>query len=167
MRKTILLMLILFSTCAFSQSVKVSSAVFQYTPSAVAKKKIYYETSFIKLKPDGRPAYVYRIEISLKNNSSRPAEGLVFKYSLRMIVKKGESVYRDVVFIADDLRVSRIAPGAEKKAYIYNLDMGEQLRRLKNSGFEPYAVELETAKEPRKEDDRLELSVFSIPFSRN
>lgn len=167
MIKIIFLTLILFSPCAFSQSVKVSSAVFQYTPSTVAKKKVYYETASIKLKPDGRAAYVYRIELSLKNNSVKPVDGLVFKYSLRMIVKKGESVYRDAVFVADDLRVSRIAPGAEKKAYIYNLDIGEQLRRLKNSGFEPYAIELETAKEPRKEDDRLELAVFSIPFSRN
>lgn len=167
MRRAIFLMFIFFSPCAFSQSVKVSSAVFQYTPSAVAKKKIYYETNSIRLKPDCRPAYVYRIELSLKNNSSRPAEGLVFKYSLRMIFKKGESVYRDVVFLADDIRVSRIAPGAEKKMYIYNLDISEQLRRIKNSGFEPYGIELETAKEPRKEDERLELSVFSIPFSKN
>ncbi len=166
MKKTLFLFL-LFPVSIFGQTIKISSASFEYTPSIVAKKKVYFLADAIKIKPDGRLAFLYRIRLNIKNESSRVCDGLVFKYSLRIILKKGETIYKDIPFQAEELRVSRVSASGEKKVYIYNLDLKDQLRRLKNSGFEPNALELEIAKEPRKEDERFESLTFSIPFALN
>ncbi len=166
MKKAIFILLLISVQAVFSQTVKISSASFQYTPSAVAKKKIYYDISEIKIRPDGKLDRTYRIEVKVKNLSDKAVEGLVFKYSLRLFLKKGEKNFKDVPFIAEDLRISRLAPMAEKNVYIYNTDLPEQLRRIKTCGFEPAAVELEIAKEPRRGDEALEVSFFSFPFSK-
>lgn len=165
MKKFILLFL-LFPCSTFAQTVKISSVSFEYTSSMVAKKKVYNIADSIKIKPDGRLASMYRVRLDIKNESKRVYDGLVFKYSMRIILKKGETIYKDTPFQADELRVNRVGALGEKKIYIYNLDLRDQLRRIRNSGFEPHALEIEISKEPRKEDEQFQSITFSIPFAK-
>lgn len=164
--KNILFIILFAYSPVFSQTIKISSAVFQYTPSVVAKKKVYSYCDSIKLKPEGKLENYYRLEITVKNFSQKAAEGLLLKYSLRLFLKKGDKIYKDVSYLSEDIRISRLSAGEEKKIYVYNTDLSEQIRRLKNSGFEPAFLELEIAKEARKGDEALDLSFYSFPFSK-
>lgn len=164
--RTVFILLVLCTWTVFGQMVKISSVSFQYTPSTVAKKKIYYDISEIKISPNGKVDKAYRIEVTVKNLSDKAVEALVFKYSIRLLLRKGEKIFKDVAFKAEELRISRIAPLSEKKVYIYNTNLPQQLKRIKACGFDPASVELEIAKEPRKGDEAIDISYFQFPFSR-
>lgn len=160
MMKILFLACLLFGPGLAAQEIRISGAELEYSRGKVKNANIYYKANEILLDSQGRVLYKYRLALSVKNDGTAPAGGLVFRYAVSSKIKKStgtaEGVW-SVAFFSDEVRVSKMLPFSEKKVYILNFDIGEQLRKIKNSGFEIEALKFEIMKEPKKEDKAVEL----------
>lgn len=106
--------------------------------------------------PDVKFSGQLRAVVSLRNASSSPAEGLVLRYAVRLLLlKKGdapEKAFWGVPFYVDEVRVSKIGPASGCQVKIIRFEFSEQLRRLKGTGFYPAAVKIEVMTGPRQGD---------------
>jgi len=122
-----------------------------------------------QLKIDGKFGDKLRAVIILNNASDKKEEGIVLRYALRLqIVRKDGQDSKpiwEVPYYADELRVPVIKAGITKDAKIISLKLGEQLKRLSGTGFEPVALKLEIMLSPRSggnEDGRIAESVLPL-----
>lgn len=111
----------------------------------------------LKASPDVKFADNLRAIVTLKNTSARPVEGLVLRYSVRlMLLKKGdapEKAFWGVPFHVEEVRVSKIGPASERPARILRFELQEQLKKLRGTGFLPTAIKLEVMLCPRLGDE--------------
>lgn len=111
----------------------------------------------LKASPDTKFSDNLRAIVTLKNPTARPVEGLVLRYSVRLLLlKKGdapEKAFWGVPFHVEEVRVSKIGPGAERPARILRFELQEQLKKLRGTGFLPTAVKLEVMLCPRLGDE--------------
>jgi hypothetical protein len=117
----------------------------------------YVPVAALKASPDTKFSDNLRALITLKNPTAKPVEGLVLRYSVRLqLLKKGdapEKAFWGVPFHVEEVRVSKITPGAEKTAKILRFELQEQLKKLRGSGFLPVAIKLEVMLCPRLGDE--------------
>lgn len=117
----------------------------------------YAAVSELRASPDVKFSDHLRALVTLKNPSAKPVEGLVLRYAVRLrLLKAGdpaEKAFWSVPFYVEEVRVSKIAPGAERQARVIHLDLAEQLRKLRGTGFSPLALKLEVMVCPRQGDD--------------
>lgn len=117
----------------------------------------YAAVTELKLVPEAKFSDHLRALVTLRNPAARPVEGLVLRYAVRLrLLRKGDSpdkAFWGVPFYTEEVRVSKIAPGAERTARLIHFDLSEQLRKLRNSGFAPEALKLEIMVAPRQGDD--------------
>lgn len=117
----------------------------------------YVPVTELKLVPEAKFSDHLRALVTLRNPAARPVEGLVLRYAVRLrLLRKGDApdkAFWGVPFYTEEVRVSKIAPGAERKARLIHFDLPEQLRKLRNSGFVPEALKVEIMVAPRQGDD--------------
>ena len=111
----------------------------------------------LKASPDIKFSDNLRAIVTLKNASVRPVEGLVLRYSVRlMLLKKGdapEKAFWGVPFHFEEVRVSKIGPASERQAKILRFELQEQLNKLRGTGFLATAIKLEVMLCPRLGDE--------------
>jgi len=157
-----------FNLCA--QNIQISSCELEFSKDSIktAKKK-YYPTKEILLNAKNNFLYRYRIVINLKNATGEVAEGIVYRYSISAKFKKKgrteEGVW-SIPFFIDEIRISKLLAGAEKKIYIFDLNLQESLNRIKASDFEIESLKIEIMKEPKKGDERIEIFTNYFPLKK-
>ena len=111
----------------------------------------------LKASPETKFSDNLRAIVTLKNPSAKPVEGLVLSYSVRLrLLKTGdapEKAFWGVPFHIEEVRVSKITPGAERPARILRFELQEQLKKLRGTGFMPVAIKLEVMLCPRQGDE--------------
>ena len=117
----------------------------------------YVPVAELKASPENKFSDNLRAIVTLKNSSVRPVEGLVLRYSVRMLLlKKGDSpekAFWGVPFHVEEVRVSKIGPSTERSAKILRFELQEQLKKLRGTGFLPTAIKLEVMLCPRQGDE--------------
>jgi len=117
----------------------------------------YEPVAELKASPETKFSDNLRAIVTLKNPSSRPVEGLVLRYSVRLqLLKKGdapEKAFWGVPFHVEEVRVSKIGASAERPAKILRFELQEQLKKLRGTGFQPVAIKLEVMLCPRLGDE--------------
>jgi len=163
MKKILLTLIFLFQINAFSQEVKILSVDLEYGKAGKTYSK-YQKADDIKIDKNGKLTYSYRFKVIVKNLSSKAIEAVVFRYAIYLNLRNINTDERIsyIPYAADDIRTSKIPANREKAIYIYNLDLQEQLRRIKNSNFEINSIRLDIAKEPKKEDFKIEISSYTF-----
>ncbi len=117
----------------------------------------YLPVSELRASADVKFTGRLRALVTLKNPSAKAVEGLVLRYAVSLrLLKAGDSpdkAFWSVPFYVEEVRVSKIAPGAERQAKVLRLELAEQLRKLRGTGFEPQALRLEVMLCPRLGDE--------------
>ncbi|MCM2268398.1 MAG: hypothetical protein NDI60_11580 [Elusimicrobiales bacterium] len=121
------------------------------------EKAPFAPVSELRASPELKFSDQLRAVVTLRNPSAKPVEGLVLRYAVRMrLIRAGdapEKAFWSVPFYTEEVRVSKIGPGAERQARIIHFDLPAQLRKLRNTGFTPEAVKLELMVCPRLGDE--------------
>ncbi|PIS47953.1 MAG: hypothetical protein COT17_00780 [Elusimicrobia bacterium CG08_land_8_20_14_0_20_51_18] len=169
MTKILFLALVLCGQAAAAQGVRICGSELEYSKGKVKNASIYYKASEILLNSRDKLLYKYRLAVNLKNESPVLADGLVFRYAVFSKIKKStgsaEGIW-SVPFYSGEVRVSKMGPSSGKKIYILNFDLAEQLRKIRNSGFEIEAVKIEIMKEPKKEDETVDIFSRTINLKK-
>ncbi len=117
----------------------------------------YVPVAELKASPEAKFSDNLRAIVTLKNPAARPVEGLVLRYSVRLLLlKKGDSpekAFWGVPFHVEEVRVSKINSSAERQARILRFELPEQLKKLRGTGFLPTAIKLEIMLCPRQGDE--------------
>jgi len=117
----------------------------------------YAPVTELRAAPELKFSDYLRALVTLRNPSARTVEGLVLRYALRLRLNRQgdapEKAFWGVPFYVEEVRVSKINPGAERQAKVLNFELSEQLRKLRNTGFLPEALKLEVMICPRQGDE--------------
>lgn len=122
------------------------------------KAKLPFEPILeLKLKPYEKYLNKLRAVVAVQNPSAKPAEGLVLRCALSLhIVKLADTAdagFWAVPFRVEELRISRIRPGAVYEARLIHFVLNEQLKKLRNTGFWVDALKLQVMLDPRQGDE--------------
>ena len=122
------------------------------------KKKLPFEPIIeLKLEPYQQYMNKLRAVVSAQNISSKPAEGLVIRCALSLHVVRladaADAGFWAVPFRTEELRVSRILPGATYEAKLIHFVLNPQLKKLKNTGFWVDALKLQVMLDPKPGDE--------------
>lgn len=106
--------------------------------------------------PDAKFTDYLRAIVTLRNPSTKAAEGLVLRYAISLrLLRDGETpdkAFWGVPFYTEEVRVSRVNPSAQRQARVIRFELQNQLNKLRNSGFSPTALKLEVMLDPRQGD---------------
>jgi len=168
--KLLSVILLFLNLTLFAQNVKILNCELEYSKDSIktAKKK-YYTTKEILLNSKNNFLYSYRIAINVINSTDKPVEGLVYRYAISTKFKKKgntEEGIWGVPFISDEIRISKLLPKAEKKIYIFELNLKQILDKIKNNDFEIESLRIEIMKEPKKEDEKIEIFTNYFPIKK-
>jgi len=111
----------------------------------------------LKLEPYQKYLNKFRAVVTAQNYSAKPAEGLVLRCALSLhLVRVSDSAdggFWAVPFRTEELRISRIKPGADYEAKVIHFTLNEQLKKLKGTGFWVDALKLQVMLDPRSGDE--------------
>ncbi|OGR45343.1 MAG: hypothetical protein A2X35_03630 [Elusimicrobia bacterium GWA2_61_42] len=117
----------------------------------------YAPVAELRAAPELKFSDYLRALVTLRNPAARPVEGLVLRYALRLrLNRKGdapEKAFWGVPFYVEEVRVSKINPASERQAKVIHFELSEQLRKLRNTGFQPEALKIEVMLCPRQGDE--------------
>jgi hypothetical protein len=115
----------------------------------------------LKLEPYRKYLNKLRAVVSVRNLSAKPAEGLVLRCALSLHIVKTDSTadagFWAVPFRVEEVRVSRIRPGAVYEAKLINFVLNEQFKKLNQTGFWADALKLQVMLDPRFGDEPAEI----------
>ncbi|HOW90244.1 MAG TPA: hypothetical protein PL037_08165 [Elusimicrobiales bacterium] len=127
--------------------------------SAVEGKRSmpYKPIQELRLEPYRKYTDKLRAIVSVKNEYSRPAEGLVLRYALSLHVVRttvpADAGFWAVPFRTEELRISQIKAGGAYGARLIHFVLNEQLRKLNNTGFWVDALKLQVMLDPRSGEE--------------
>jgi hypothetical protein len=121
------------------------------------KRAPYAPLAELRADPYSKFSDRLRAVISLRNSGAKKAEGLVLRYALRLRLHKtgdpAEKAFWGAPYYSEELRVAAVGAGAERAARANNFWLGEQLARLRNTGFTATALKIEVMLYPRSGDE--------------
>ncbi|MBI4655929.1 MAG: hypothetical protein HY746_04175 [Elusimicrobia bacterium] len=132
----------------------IFSVEWQVSRNITAKKTIFELVPEIIIGPPMKMSGKIRAIVSVKNDFAKPAEGIVVRYSLSLLLAKkgtGNGTWM-APFHLEELRISKIKPGQIYKIKIIHADLNSQLKKIKESGFQASALKLQVMVEPRPGD---------------
>ena len=137
--------------------VRISAIDWQIS-RAEGKTALPFETiTELKLEPYRKYLTKFRAVVTAQNSSAKPAEGLVLRCALSLHLVKLSSAadtgFWAVPFRTEELRISRIKPGASYEARLIHFTLNPQLNKLKNTGFWVDALKLQVMLDPRLGDE--------------
>jgi hypothetical protein len=111
----------------------------------------------LKASPELKFSDNLRALVTLQNSAAVPAEGLVLRYSLSLrLLRAGdpaEKAFWAVPFSVEEVRVSKVNAASSRQVKLLHLELAEQLRKLRSSGFTPLALKLQVMLCPRQGDE--------------
>jgi len=149
--------LLLTSRSVLRAQVQISTIGWQISRTE-GKVALPFETiTELKLEPYRKYLNKFRAVVTAQNSSAKPAGGLVVRCALSLHLVKfsvaADPGFWAVPFRVEELRISRIKPGASYEAKLIHFTLNEQLSKLKNSGFWVDALKLQVMLEPRPGDE--------------
>ena len=149
--------LMLLSCPALRAQVQINAIDWQISRTE-NKVTLPFETiTELKLEPYQKYLNKFRAVVTAQNSSANPAEGLVIRCALSLHLVKlasaGDPGFWAVPFRTEELRISRIKPGAAYQAKLIHFTLNEQLNKLKNTGFWVDALKLQVMLDPRPGDE--------------
>lgn len=149
--------LILASRSVLRAQVQISTVGWQISRTE-GKASLPFETiTELKLEPYRKYLNKIRAVVTAQNLSAKPAEGLVARCALSLHLVKLSSAadagFWAVPFRTEELRISRIKPGASYEARLIHFTLNEQLNKLKNTGFWVDALKLQVMLDPKPGDE--------------
>ncbi len=167
----ILPVLMLTARPVLRAQVRINTIDWQISRTA-GKVSLPFETiTELKLEPYRKYLNKFRAVVTAQNSSAKPAEGLVLRCALSLhlvkigslsVAKRNNGVvdpsaadpgFWAVPFRVEELRISRIKPGAAYQAKLIHFTLNEQLNKLKNTGFWVDALKLQVMLDPKPGDD--------------
>lgn len=137
--------------------VQISTITWQISRTE-GKVSLPFETiAELKVEPYRKYLNKLRAVVTAQNPSAKPAEGLVIRCALSLHLVKlavaADPGFWAVPFRTEELRISRIKPGASYEAKLIHSTLNEQLNKLKNTGFWVDALKLQVMLDPRPGDE--------------
>ncbi|MDO8806566.1 MAG: hypothetical protein Q7R35_19305 [Elusimicrobiota bacterium] len=141
---------------AFSQ-VEIARVSWEVSKLTGKSRSPYAPVTDLRAAPELKFTDYLRAIVTLRNPSAKPVEGLVLRYALSLrLLKKGdapEKAFWGVPFYVEEVRVSKVNPSSERQAKVLRFELQTQLNKLRNSGFAPTALRMDTMLTPRLGDE--------------
>ena len=149
--------LLLASRSVLLAQVQISTISWQISRTEGKVSRPFETITELKLEPYRKYLNKFRAVVTAQNPSLKPAEGLVIRCALSLHLVKIASAddpgFWAVPFRTEELRISRIKPGASYEAKLIHFTLNEQLNKLKNTGFWVDALKLQVMLDPRPGDE--------------
>ena len=150
-------LLILLAAVPAAAQTQIAAVGWELSSPKGKERAPYVAVTELRASPDVKFSDRLRAIVTLKNPTAKAVEGLVLRYAVRLrLLRAGdppEKAFWGVPFYTEEVRVSKIAPGSERQARVLRLDLAEQLRKLRGTGFTPEALKLEVMLCPRLGDE--------------
>ena len=154
----LILPFLMLATCpALKAQVQIHTIDWQISRTEGKVSLPFESITELKLEPYQKYLNKFRAVVTAQNHSANPAEGLVVRCALSLhmvrISSAAEPGFWAVPFRVEELRISRIKPGAAYEAKLIHFTLNEQLNKLKNTGFWVDALKLQVMLDPRPGDE--------------
>ena len=166
--RTLAVVLLAAAPAAASQ-VSVTGINWELAALQGKKRAPYAPVSALRAAAGAKFTDALRAVVTLRNATPQPVEGLVLRYALSLRLQRNgegaDKAFWAVPFFVEEVRVSRIAPSAERQARVIRFELQGQLNKLRGSGFEPTALKLQIMLSPHSGDapaDIIRESVLEI-----
>lgn len=147
---------LLFSINVFSQNIDFS---LEHNIGKIRANPKYVLVESIDLNKKNQD---YRVVVNIKNTSQFDYSAVVFRYSFKLNLKKGDNTYQTISLYSSTLRVSKIKKTMTKKIFIYEIkNIFSSILKYKQFGYLPLEIILEVMKEPKKNE---ELNFYTASF---
>lgn len=145
------------SACASDAQAELGGVNWELSRLEGKNRAPFAPVTELKASPDVKFSDSLRAVVTLNNASASPAEGLVLRYALSLrLLRTGdpaEKAFWGVPFYVEEVRVSKVNAGSSRPVRLLHMELREQLRKLRNSGFEPLALKLQVMLCPRQGDE--------------
>jgi len=142
-------LLYFFSNFVFSQNV---DAVLEENIIGIKKTFTYIESNDVKFGDNLRKKY--RIKFVIKNDTDTDITAVVFRYSLKIGIKKEGNTFYTIPFFSSSFRVSKLKKSSVKNVYVYEINnLIDEIKKYVNLGYTPSSINVDLMREPKKNQD--------------